>query len=206
MENVILKFKTLPKLGFKLFYKKTPQLISASMNAVLDYNGYIDKSYHVMNLGNANYVKGYSGEYAISLQDGMYIKAADTILALAKKNKEIGQLFHTAPISLRFVKQCDSYLSMMNGEDKCMIEVPLLVGTKGRFQILDKIEHELFKLDRIRPHWGQYHNLGEETIRLMYPQLDDWLRVYREMNKTGIFKNTFTDRCGFDNHFEMEAE
>jgi len=86
---------------------------------------------------------------------------------------------------------------MMNGEDKCMIEVPLLVGTKGRFQILDNLEHRLLKLGKIRPHWGQYNNLGENTIKELYPELDKWLSCYRLMNKSGIFNNTFTDRCGF---------
>jgi len=197
IENVVLKFKKLPALIFKYFYKSTPGFIATSMKEVIDYDGYVDKSYYVMNLGNANYVKGYSGEYAVSLKDNLYIDAVDAILEEAKKNMELGELYHTAPISMRFVKKCDAHLSMMNGEDKCMIEVPLLVGTKGRFQILDKIEHELFKLGKIRPHWGQYHNLGEYTIRELYPELDKWLHFYRKMNKSGIFNNTFTDRCGF---------
>lgn len=197
IENMVLFFRKFPALIFKLFYKSTPKLIAASMNGVLDYDGYIDKSYEVMNLGNANYVKGYSAEYAVSLNDKLFIRAVDAILEEAKKNKELGELYHTAPVSLRFVKQCDALLSMMNGEDKCMIEVPLLVGTKGRFQILDKIEHRLFKLGKIRPHWGQYNNLGENTIKELYPELDKWLSFYRLMNKSGIFNNTFTDRCGF---------
>jgi hypothetical protein len=197
IEYVVLRFRKLPALIFKLFYSKSPQLISASMHGVLDYDGYIDKSYEVMNLGNANYVKGYSGEYAVSLANDLYIQAIDKILELAKKNMHIGELYHTAPVSMRFVKSCNAHLSMMNGEDKCLIEVPLLVGTKGRFQILDKIEHELLKLGKIRPHWGQYHNLGNDTITDLYPCLAKWLVVFREMNKTGIFNNTFTDRCNF---------
>lgn len=197
IEKVLLKFKKLPVLIFELFYKKTPQLIAASINGVIDYNGYIDKSFEVMNLGNANYVKGYSGEYAVSLKNRLYIEAIDKILVLAEKNRKIGELFHTAPVSMRFVKSCDAHLSMMNGEDKCLIEVPLLAGTQGRFQILDKIEQELLKLGKIRPHWGQYQNLGEDAIKDLYPELDKWLSIYRKMNKSGIFNNTFTDRCGF---------
>lgn len=198
VEEVLLKFPTVPRLIFKLFYKKTPQLITGSMKTVLDDDGYVGKSYKVMNLGNANHVKGYSAEYAISLEDDLFIKAVDKILELAKHNQEIGEVYHTAPVSLRFVKRCDAFLSMMNGEDKCLIEVPLLVGTKGRFQILDKIEHEFLKLGRIRPHWGQYNNLGKDTIVDLYPDLEKWLSVFRQMNKTRIFSNTFTDRCGFD--------
>lgn len=199
IEEVLLRFFTnIPGLLFKWFYKKTPRLITASMNGVLDYDGYIDKSYEVMNLGNANRVKGYSSEYAVSVKDGHFIKAVDKILEVAERNRELGEIYHTAPISLRFVKRSNAFLSMMHGEDKCLIEVPLLANTKGRFQILDKIEDELCKLGDIRPHWGQYHNLGKDTIRKLYPALDQWLAVHRQMNKTGIFDNTFTDRCGFN--------
>lgn len=207
IENVVLLFRKVPALIFRFFYKSTPALIASSMKGVIDYDGYIDKSFEVMHLGNANFVKGYSGEYAVSLEDNLFIDAVDAILEEAKKNREIGQLYHTSPISLRFVKKCDALLSMMHGEDKCMIEVPLLVGTKGRFQILDKIEHRLFKLGKIRPHWGQYNNLGENTIRELYPEIDKWLHFYRMMNKSGIFNNTFTDRCGFVvENSEVEVE
>ncbi len=196
-EWLILVFKRLPSIMFRLFYKKTPQLLKWSMNSIIDYDGYIDKSYEVLNLGNANYIKGYSGEYAVSLENNLFIEAADKIIELAEKNKEIGEIYHTAPISLRFVKECSGYLSMMNGENKCLIEIPLLVKTQGRFQILDKIEHELFKLGKIRPHWGHYHNLSEETIKQLYPNLNKWLGIYKQLNKNGTFNNTFTDRCGF---------
>jgi L-gulono-1,4-lactone dehydrogenase len=198
IENVVLRyFTSLPAMIFALFHKKTPQLIAASMRGVLDKDGYIDKSFKVMNIGNANNVRGYAGEYAVSLKNDLFIKAVDRIIELAEKNKILGEIYHTAPISLRFVRQSNAFLSMMHGEDKCLIEVPLVYQTKGRFQILDKLEDELCLLGDIRPHWGQYHNLGKESIRRLYPQLDRWLGVYKQMNTTGVFSNTFTDRCGF---------
>lgn len=167
------------------------------MRGVLDKDGYIDKSFKVMNIGSANNVRGYASEYAVSLKDDLYIKAVDRIIELAEKNKILGEIYHTAPISLRFVRQSNAFLSMMHGEDKCLIEVPLVYQTKGRFQILDKLEDELCLLGNIRPHWGQYQNLGKESVRKLYPALDKWLAVYRQMNTTGVFSNTFTDRCGF---------
>lgn len=198
VEKVLLRYFTcLPAYLFALFYKKTPQLISASMSGILDKDGYIEKSFKVMNIGSANNVRGYASEYAVSLKDDLYIKAVDRIIELAEKNKILGEIYHTAPISLRFVRQSNAFLSMMHGEDKCLIEVPLVYQTKGRFQILDKLEDELCLLGNIRPHWGQYQNLGKESVRKLYPALDKWLAVYRQMNTTGVFSNTFTDRCGF---------
>lgn len=182
---------------FRYFYKSSPFFIDLSMKQVIDYDGYVDKSFEVLHLGNANLVKSYSNEFAISLTDDLYIKAADKILELAESNKNNGGLYHSAPISLRFVKRCDAYLSMMNGEDKCLIEIPILVGTHGGIQILQRIEEELLNLGDIRPHWGQYHQLNENSIKKLYPELNKWKKVFAVMNKKGTFTNSFTERCGF---------
>jgi len=182
---------------FKYFYKLSPRLIDMSMKQVIDYDGYVDKSFNVLHLGNANYVKGFSGEYAVSLNDDLYIKAVDRILELAEINWKSGKFYHSAPISLRFVKQCDAYLSMMNGEDKCLIEVPILVGTHGGIQILQRIEYELLNLGNIRPHWGQYNQLNADTINRLYPNLNKWKKIYNTINQKGTFSNSFTERSGF---------
>jgi hypothetical protein len=184
------------RLLFKYFYKHSPAFINSSMKQVIDYDGYIDKSFEVMHLGNANKVKGYSGEYAISLKDDLFIKAADKILELAEKNRSLGQFYHSAPISLRFVKKSNAFLAMMNGEDKCMIEVPVLVGTHGSSQILKRIESELLNLGNIRPHWGQYNHLNAEIVRRLYPELDKWINVFRQLSKKGTFTNEYSERCG----------
>jgi FAD binding domain/D-arabinono-1,4-lactone oxidase len=184
------------RLLFKYFFKNSPSFINASMKQVIDYDGYIDKSFEVMHLGNANKVKGFSSEFAISLNDDLFIKAADKILELAEKNRTLGQFYHSAPISLRFVKKSKAFLAMMNGEDKCMIEVPVLVGTHGGPQILERIESELLKLGKIRPHWGQYNHYNAEIVKQLYPDLDKWLAVFRQLNKKGTFENEFSERCG----------
>jgi L-gulono-1,4-lactone dehydrogenase len=196
LELIIPYIEFFIRMSFRYLYKLSPVFIDTSMKQVIDYDGYIDKSFHVLNLGNANFVKGFSGEYAISLKDDLFIKAADKILELAEKNKNEGNVYHSAPISLRFVKQSDAFLAMMQGEDKCMIEVPVLVGTPGGFQILQRIEDEFVKLG-IRSHWGQYNQLNGEIIQKLYPQFEKWKSIYNELNKNGTFDNYFTDKCGF---------
>ncbi len=146
IELIIPYIEFFIRMAFKYLYKLSPYFINTSMKQVIDYDGYVDKSFHVLHLGNANYVKGFSSEFAISLKDDLFIKAADKIIELAEKDKNDGQIYHSAPISLRFVKQTNSFLAMNQGEDKCMIEVPCLVGTYGTFQLLERIEDELLKL------------------------------------------------------------
>ncbi len=197
IELIIPYIEFFIRMAFRYLYKLSPFFIDTSMKQVIDYDGYIDKSFHVLHLGNANYVKGFSGEYAIPLKDDLFIKAADKILELAEQNKEVGQLYHSAPISLRFVKQSNAFLAMMYGEDTCMIEVPVLVGTRGGFQILQRIEDEFIKLSSIRSHWGQYNQLNGEIIKKLYPQFEKWKNIYNILNKNGTFDNYFTNKCGF---------
>ena len=199
IELIIPYIEFFIRMAFKYFYKLAPSFINTSMKQVIDYDAYIDKSFHVLNLGNANYVKGYSSEFAISLKDDLFIKAADKIIELAEKNRAEGQIYHSAPISLRFVKQSSSFIAMMEGEDKCMIEVPCLVGTHGSFQLLERIEAELLKLGAIRPHWGQYNQLNEKIIKSLYPQFEKWKNIYKTINKNGTFDNYFTNKCSFRN-------
>lgn len=199
IEFIIPFVESLIRASFKYFYKLSPKFIDLSMKQVLDYDGYIDKSFNVLHIGNANLIKGYSSEFAISLQNDLYIKAADKILELAEQNRSDGNIYHSAPISLRFVKKSGAFLAMMYGEDKCLIEVPILAGTHGGFRILERIEYELLNLGDIRPHWGQYNQLTKDTVRKLYPELDKWIKIYKCLNKNGTFDNSFTSTCGFRN-------
>ena len=199
IELIIPYIEFFIRMAFKYLYKFSPYFIDTSMKQVIDYDGYVDKSFHVLHLGNANYVKGFSSEFAISLKDDLFIKAADKIIELAEKDRNEGQIYHSAPISLRFVKQSNSFLAMMYGEDKCMIEVPCLVGTHGSFQLLERIENELLKLGAIRPHWGQVNHLNSEIVKSLYPELPKWKKIYNILDKKGTFENIFTKNCGFRN-------
>ncbi|HMS66458.1 MAG TPA: FAD-binding protein [Ignavibacteria bacterium] len=191
-------FEIVIRYYFKLFYSHAPQILRYSMRGVIDKDGYINKSYKVLHLGAANKIKSFSSEYAVSLEDDKFIKAVDIILEQAERLKDEGNIYHTVPISLRFVKRCDAFFSMMHGEDKCLIEVPMLKWTYGGFQILSNIEKELIRLGA-RPHWGQYNELSgnNDLIRTLYPEYDKWIAVFNILNKNGTFDNDFTDTCGF---------
>jgi len=79
-----------------------------------------------------------------------------------------------------------------------MIEIPMVNGTVGGMEILERLENALVKMGG-RPHWGQVHFLSgsQDAIRKLYPRYDDWVRVIQELNSAGTFDNEFTKRCGF---------
>lgn len=54
---------------------------------------------------------------------------------------------------------------------------------------------------KARPHWGlDFGGRVAEAwgVRELYPEFDQWLRVYKKYNGHGVFSNDFTRRMGFD--------
>jgi len=179
---------------FIAFPYHAPTLIKIAMNQLIDKDGYTQKSYFVLNLGAANFIKGYAAEFALSLKGDKHIKAIDTILDLAEKKRQLGKICHSSPLGVRFVAKSDGLLSMFYGEAKCTIEVPILLDTQAGFETLNRIEDELKPLGA-RPHWGQWNHLNNERIQELYPSFDKWKEVFNEMNKHKTFHNLFTESC-----------
>lgn len=107
------------------------------------------------------------------------------------------KLFHTSPLSLRFVAASSALGWMMFGRPTMMIELILVSETRGGRELLAEYERGLAEFGA-RPHWGQYNKLGSDPARLeaLYPRWKDWLRVYDRFNATGVFDSEFTDRIG----------
>ncbi len=182
---------------FNDFPHLSPALISEAMKGLVD-DGYTDISYKVLNLGTANDISAYSAEIAFPMEGNRYIHAVEHMFEVADQMRRLGDQYHTSPISLRFVRASDAYLAMMNGRDTCMIEIPVVDGTYGGMQLLQRYESAMYEFAG-RPHWGQVNYLtgSNNLIAAMYPNYETWLRVYRQLNTRGTFNNLFTDRCGF---------
>jgi hypothetical protein len=158
-------------------------------------DSFVDVSYRVFNIGEANKIPAYSAELAVSLENDAHIAAVERIFAIAAECRSKG-LVHTSPIALRFVAPSKAYASMMHGRPTMMIELILAKGTKRGFELLAVYEQRLADLG-IRPHWGQVNSLSAATdFAAMYPRWDAWRAVYDELNATGVFDSPFTHRIG----------
>jgi len=180
---------------FDTFPEFTPHLIDEAMKSLED-DGYIDVWYKVLNIGSANDIGAYSAEIGFPMTT--FIDAVEDILLMAEKMRTLGKVYLTSPFSLRFVKRSDAFLAMQEGRDTCMIEMPEIDGTFAGINILSQYENLMYKHSG-RPHWGQVNHItgSREFIKSMYPKLDEWMQVYNELNKNGMFNNAFTERCGF---------
>jgi hypothetical protein len=175
-----------------------PQLMAKGFGWVLRRmrdDSFVDVSYRVFNIGEANKIPAYSAELAVSLEGDRHIAAVERIFELAAAARKKG-LVHTSPIALRFVAPSKAYASMMYDRPTMMIELILAKGTRNGFDLLAMYERELWDLG-IRPHWGQVNSLSAATdFAALYPKWPEWLATYDEFNANGVFNSPFTDRIG----------
>ena len=175
----------------------TPELINSAMEGLVD-DEYSNISYKVFNIGVANEVSAYSAEIGFPVEDGKYISAIDRILELTQEYEALGEVYLTSPMSLRFVKGSKAFLSPQYGYDTCMLEIIVVKDTQGSFEMMHRLENEMYKYSG-RPHWGQVNTLtgSHNLIESMYPEYGKWLAVYRQLNKNGTFDSPFSKRVGF---------
>ena len=172
-----------------------PLLLRGSVKSLVK-DEYDEVSYKVFNIGTLNNLPAYSCEIGVPM-DGRHIEAVETIFRVAAERRELGQVYQSSPIALRFVKASPAYLSMMNGRDTMMIELVGLNGNDGGIELLKAYEEALYALGG-RPHWGHINTLsgGHGFVESMYPRHADWLDVRARLDPDGVFDSPFTKRVG----------
>jgi L-gulono-1,4-lactone dehydrogenase len=173
----------------------SPSMMENAIRALVKKQ-YDEVSYKVLNIGTANLLPAYSGEVGVPM-DGRHIEAADALIRVATESRDLGEVYQSSPISFRFVKASNAYMSMMQGRDTMMIELIELSRCDGGYELIAAYEKELGKLGG-RPHWGQVNSLSafDGLLETMYPRYPDWLSVHNQLNASGVFNSPFTERVG----------
>jgi L-gulono-1,4-lactone dehydrogenase len=186
--------KVIPFLG-NLVLDALPDSAPGRTDQMLGFladNEYTGPSYKVLNIGAANLLPAYSSELAVPME--RYAEAIDRLIEVAARHRDLGRVYHTGLVSLRFVKASPAYMSMMHGRDTMMIELIQATDTEGGFELLGAYEEALYDIGG-RPHWGQVNTVTGPLSR-MYPEFDRWLAVHDELNATGVFDSPFSKRVG----------
>jgi L-gulono-1,4-lactone dehydrogenase len=191
---------SLPITGVLLRFlaRRLPSLMARRFDSVLKSmtdDGYANVSYRVFNIGEANHLPAYSMELGVTLEGRRHLEAVDRILEIARERRARERQYHTSPISLRFVASSSAYASMMYGQATMMVELIMVVGSRGGRELLRGYEERLAGL-AVRPHWGQYNTLTAERVGALYPRWEEWLSVERKLNASGVFDSPFTERIG----------
>ena len=96
------------------------------------------------------------------------------------------------PIEVRAAASDDNWLSTAYGRETGYIAV-------HRYFREDPTEYfaaveQLMRGFGGRPHWGKLHTQTAETLREVYPNFDDFLRVRDELDPAGVFQNPYLER------------
>jgi hypothetical protein len=184
---------------FNTFFELTPEILDSCMDTLLE-RAYTNVSFKVLDLGPANFISAYSSEIAFPLEEDKHIRGIDEILDVIRECRVEGDLYLSAPLGIRFVRESPHFLSMMNGRATCTVEVPLVNGTHGGMEILRRIEERVCNdTFQGRPHWGQVHTANRKTVEQVFAAtFPAWLANYRSMNSSGRFSNSFTNRLCLD--------
>jgi hypothetical protein len=190
---------SLPVTGFlvRFLARHLPSLMVKRFDSVLDEmqdDGYANVSYEVFNIGEANHLPAYSMELCFPLEGGRHVEAVDRMIEIAHARAGEG-IYHSSPVSLRFVAPSRAYASMTYGQASMIVELIMVEGSRGGYALLEGYEEQLADLGA-RPHWGQYNTLTGERVRELYPKWEDWLEVEHQFNGSGVFDSTFTRRVG----------
>ncbi|APR81700.1 Oxidoreductase, FAD-binding protein [Minicystis rosea] len=188
-ENVLVWF-----LGE--FPRFTPYLIDKAMETLVDGEGgapYVDRGYRVLDLGPVNNESVYATEIAFPMTT--YLDGVDRILALAAQAQSLGDIYQTSPISLRFVAGSAQFMAMQEGAPRCMIEMPILSGTRGGREILSRYRAAAAPLGG-RCHWGEMQEVTSASVTALYPEAPRWSAIRAILDPGRMFDNSFTARTG----------
>ena len=183
-----------------LFPTWTPFLLDKAIEG-LERKAYTSASYKVFNIGAANAALAYSSEIGVPVDAaGTHVRAIERIIEIAEHHREVGSVYHTAPIALRFVRASDACMAMMQGRETMMIELILITDTEGGYELLGHYEDQLYRFGG-RPHWGQVNTLtgSHDFLRSapMYPDTyADWQRVRAQLDPHDVLAGPFTKRVG----------
>ncbi|EON76630.1 FAD/FMN-containing dehydrogenase [Lunatimonas lonarensis] len=156
-----------------------PRMIDNSLNRIEDHaergEGFEDIARKVLDqgLGELKFY-GFATEYGIELN--RVLEAVDLILSVCGEAATYKH-YLAAPFSLRFVKHCPAYMSMMNTGDICMIELVSVRGVTGSLTLLKRLETELIAFGAI-PHWGlSVQPWAPDMVAKAFPKFPIWKKM-----------------------------
>lgn len=175
----------------------SPIAINRAIATLVESGPYVDKSFRVFNLGPANSIKAMAIE--LHCDATQCVPIIDKLLDVFRDEAKRHEYYMTGPLGIRFIGASDAFLAPQAGRMTCAIELDMLVGVETGARLARDIKERMCtdSIDSPRIHWGLDIDLvTDDDVRSWYPDFEAWHAVYRQLNSTGMFNNTFTDRMG----------
>lgn len=183
---------------------RNPRKIQKRIQQSLKYSrvkNYMDKSFKVLYQHGAAVLRyGISSEFAFDATAEKVVDVLETIFQQTKYLSAYADLYHSAHIPVRFVMPSKAYLSSAYQRATAYIDVPTLYTSIGDYEILERYQTMLMKLDGI-PHWGKMNQmmyLDHPFIERHFPKVQTWINVRNQMDPKGTFLNDFIIKMGLN--------
>lgn len=128
--------------------------------------------------------------------DGRHIEAVETVFRVAREHRELGRVYQSSPIALRF----EGLAGLPVDDERARHDDDRAHRPERErrgIELLKAYEEALYALGG-RPHWGHINTLSGSYgfVASMYPRLGDWLDVRARLDPDGVSDSPFTKRVG----------
>ncbi len=144
----------------------------------------VGKSYDA--LTNLRFDRFNEMEYSLPVEAGP--QCLREILAVVA-NESIDVVI---PLEYRIIQGDDTWLGMFSGGPRVSISVHRMAGYDHR-PYFDRVEPIFWKYAG-RPHWGKLHTLGYESLKTLYPKLDDFIALQQSVDPQGRMLNAHLNK------------
>jgi FAD/FMN-containing dehydrogenase len=121
-----------------------------------------------------------------------------------------GTFTHHYVVTFRRVLPDDTLISMTAGASEPWYAVSFITYVEPRDRFLAMASfllESMMKLYGARPHWGKFCPLSTEAASRLYPRLDEFRAICRQVDPHGAFQNAFVSRVlGFETRHDAPAE
>jgi xylitol oxidase len=136
---------------------------------------------------------GFTPSSGRELQSEFFIPRSATpeaVAALARIGDRIAPV--TQVCEIRTVAADDLWLSPAYRRDSTALHFTWVDDVRAVQPVLAEVERRLRPYDA-RPHWGKLFGTDRETLRRLYPRLDDFVALAGEYDPAGKFRNALLD-------------
>lgn len=124
-------------------------------------------------------------EYMVAREDA--VRALRAVRAVGKRIHPVLQI-----CEIRTVAADSLWLSPFWGRDSVSIHFTWVPDMRAVLPAVELVERQLAPF-RPRPHWGKVFSVPPETVRSLYPRLDDFAALVQRNDPEGKFGNAFLE-------------
>eukprot|EP01124_Arcella_intermedia_P036813 TRINITY_DN9717_c0_g2_i1.p1 TRINITY_DN9717_c0_g2~~TRINITY_DN9717_c0_g2_i1.p1 ORF type:complete len:824 (-),score=168.04 TRINITY_DN9717_c0_g2_i1:843-3314(-) len=191
----------------RLFSSHTPELLDLIVKGLGEKTN-ADLGYKILNSNTTDEIL----KDCYIIQIGFPLEPIQNLLSQIEKTfalieylrSDFGYL--SVPMELTFVDKSSAFLAQSCSGAMCMIEIRTLKEMKNSLGFIKRIEEELTKNGGI-PHWSlRFLPVNKEKIRDHYPQIEDWYKVYTNLNGTKMtFSSPLIDQMYYEKVYPISS-